>query len=324
MTKIKIVGALIFVLSIILAILSGYISNQTKINTDLLNNINTQKGFTQEISKTIFYIYKNQNTNHKELNNYIKKFANNMNNQKKNFTEISNSEFEKQNKKIIKLWNEFYLYVQHFRDQSKITTTYSNIILQKIVNDIYNKNLALVIELDNLIKIHKSYLNNKIDTYKNIQYALFFLLVLLLIYLFTQIKVIISFIQKFLSTSEKIITTSSIKDLKQIEINNNSADIQEATDNFNQLVNNINTSIKSSSSSIEHSCKSLELVERNIEDLLELLSVMEGNNSINKDLTKKEDALIQSLEELTTSAQNLKNLKIDLDNLISHHNSNKS
>ena len=324
MTKIKIVGALIFVLSIILAILSGYISNQTKISTNLLNNINTQKEFTQEISKTIFYIYKNQDSNHKELNNYIKKFANHMNNQEKNFTEISNSEFKKQNKKIIKLWNEFYLYVQHFRDQSKITTTYSNIILQKIVNDIYNKNLALVIELDNLIKIHKSYLNNKIDTYKNIQYALFFLLVLLLIYLFTQIKVIISFIQKFLSTSEKIITTSSIKDLKQIEINNSSADIQEATDNFNQLVSNINTSIKSSGSSIEHSCKSLELVEKNIEDLLELLSVMEENNSIDKDLTKKEDALIQSLEELTTSAQNLKNLKIDLDNLISHHNSNKS
>ena len=43
-----------------------------------------------------------------------------------------------------------------------------------------------------------------------------------------------------------------------------------------------------------------------------------------KELTKKEDALIQSLEELTNSAQNLKNLKMDLDNIISHQHPNNS
>ncbi len=324
MTKIKIVGALIFTLSIILAVFSGYISKQNKINNNLLNTINIQKEFTQEISKTIFYIYKNQNTSYKELDNYIKKFANHMNNVNKNFTEISNKNILKQNKKIIILWNDFYLYVQNFRDQSKITTAYSNIVLEKTVNTIYNKNLMLIVELDNLIKIYKSHLNSEINIYKNLQYILFSLLVILLIYLFTQVKIIISFIQKFLNTSKKIITTASIKDLEHIKIDNNSVDIQEATNNFNQLVNNINTSIESSSTSIEFSCKSLELVENNIEDLLELLSIMEENNSIDKDLTKKEDALIQSLEELTTAAQNLKNLKLDLDNLISLHNSNKS
>ena len=324
MTKIKIVGALIFTLSIILAVFSGYISKQNKINNNLLNTINIQKEFTQEISKTIFYIYKNQNTSYKELDNYIKKFANHMNNVNKNFTEISNENILKQNKKIIILWNDFYLYVQNFRDQSRITTAYSNIVLEKTVNTIYNKNLMLIVELDNLIKIYKSHLNSEINIYKNLQYILFSLLVILLIYLFTQVKIIISFIQKFLNTSKKIITTASIKDLEHIKIDNNSVDIQEATNNFNQLVNNINTSIESSSTSIEFSCKSLELVENNIEDLLELLSIMEENNSIDKDLTKKEDALIQSLEELTTAAQNLKNLKLDLDNLISLHNSNKS
>jgi hypothetical protein len=61
-------------------------------------------------------------------------------------------------------------------------------------------------------------------------------------------------------------------------------------------------------------------VENNIEDLLELLSLMDDGN-IDKELTKKEDTLIQSLEELTSCAQKLQNLKVDLDNLISHHKS---
>ena len=46
---------------------------------------------------------------------------------------------------------------------------------------------------------------------------------------------------------------------------------------------------------------------------------MDENNEIDKELTKKEDALIQSLEELTNVTSKLKNLKIDLDNLVSLH-----
>jgi len=51
---------------------------------------------------------------------------------------------------------------------------------------------------------------------------------------------------------------------------------------------------------------------------------MEEDKKIDTDLAKKEDAIIQSLEELSTSAQNLQALKADLYHLISHHNSNKS
>ncbi len=320
MTKIKVIGIFIFALSIILAILSAYISNQNKINNEMLNSINSQKAFTQEISKTIFYIYKNQKSSHKELDNNIKKFSNTMRNENQHLKKISNKEIVEQNKKIIKIWNEFYLNVQKFRDQSKVTTAYSNIILEKTVNTIYKKNLMLMIALDKLIEINTSHLNISLDAYKNIQYILFIALLFLLIYLFTQVKLIISFIQKFLHTSQNIIINSSIKDLEHIEVQNNSADVLEATNNFNTLVNNINISIESSSQSIENSCKSLETVEQNIEDLLDLLSAMQENHELDKNLTKKEDAIIQSLEELSTSAQSLKDLKIDLNNLISHHN----
>jgi len=318
--KIKIVGILIFSTSIILAILSIYISKQNKINNDLLNAVNTQKAFTQETSKTIFYLYKNHNSSHQELDKSIKQFINIMNIQNTQLVTISNQEFLKQNKKIIKIWNEFYFYVQKFRDQSKTTTTYSNILLEKTVNTIYKKNLMLIVELDKLIEINKAQLYLSIDAFKNIQYVLFAVLVLLLIYLFTQVKLIISFIQKFLQTSQNIIINSSIKDLEQIQVKNNTADVLEATNNFNILVKNIDISIESSSNLIEHSCKSLELVEQNIEDLLDLLNAMDENNEFDKNLAKKEDAIIQSLEELSTSSQSLQALKNDLQQLISHHN----
>ena len=323
MTKIKIVGALVFTLSIILAVLFNYVSEQSKISNNLLDTINQQKAFTQEISKNIFYIYKNKNASNSQLDSSIKSFVSNMNNRENKLNRVNFIAIKDQSAKILILWNNFYLEVQNFRNFSKTTTVYSSIILEKLVNNIYKINLNLVVEFDKLIKIHQTELQNSIAIYKNIAYALFFLLVVLLIYLFTQIKEILIFIQKFLTTSKRIRSNSSIKELELLEsdINSSNSNISDATDNFNYLVNKINDSVEYSSKSIEHSYKSLESVEKNIEDLLELLYTMENNKELNKDLTKKEDAIIQSLEELTTSSQHLKELKIDLDNLIYHHNS---
>ena len=323
MTKIKIVGALVFTLSIILAILFNHVSEQSKISNNLLDTINQQKAFTQEISKNIFYIYKHPTASSSQLDDSIKSFLSNMNNRESNLNTVNSIAIKDQSAKILILWNNFYLEVQNFRNLNKITTAYSSIILEKLVNNIYKINLNLVVEFDKLIKIHQTELQSNITIYKNIEYALFFLLVTLLIYLFTQIKEILIFIQKFLTTSKQIRLNSSIKELQPLENDTNSSNsnITDATNNFNYLVNKINDSVEYSSQSIEHSYKSLELVEQNIEDLLELLYTMEDNKDMDKDLTKKEDAIIQSLEELTSSAQHLKELKVDLDNLISHHNS---
>lgn len=323
MTKIKIVGALVFTLSIVLAILFNHVNEQSKISNNLLDTINQQKAFTQEISKNIFYIYKNPTASNTQLDDSIKSFVSNMNSREEKLNGVNSIAIKKQSAKILILWNNFYLEVQNFRDQSKITTAYSTIILEKLVNNIYKINLDLVVEFNKLINIHQAELQNTLTIYKNIEYLLFFVLLLLLVYLFSQIKDVISFIQKFLTTSKKIRSNSSIKDLEPIREENDSSNrsLSDATDNFNFLINKINDSVEYSSQSIEHSYKSLELVENNIEDLLELLYTMEDDKEIDKDLTKKEDAIIQSLEELTTSTQNLKELKIDLDNLISHHNS---
>jgi methyl-accepting chemotaxis protein len=163
----------------------------------------------------------------------------------------------------------------------------------------------------------QKYFEDRLKIKKMILYSLYIALLLMLIYFFTQLKNITSFIQKFLNTSKNIIKNSSIKELKPIKVQKDTKEIIEATNNFNFLVQKIDNSIKNSTNSIEHSYKSIELVEKNIGELLELFYEMQEDKNIDKEMTKKEDTLIQSLEELTTSAKKLKELKTDLDNLLS-------
>ena len=324
MTKIKIVGGLIFIVSIVLAALFNHISQQNRVNSALLDVINEQKAFTQEISKNIFYINKTRDASTQQLDDSIKKFIERMERKGEILDEVDSPQIKAKSSEIVVLWNEFYLSVQDFRDKSKTTTAYSNIILEEIVKDIYNTNLKLVVEFNNLIDLHQSYLDETLENYKNMQYILFVVLVLLLIYLFTQLQTIIAFVQKFLHTSSKIITDSSVTAVEPFNINGNSADIIEASNNFNHLLNQINGAVDHAGSSIEHSSRSLEAIESKIEDLLELMCEMQEGDGIDKELTKKEDALIQSLEELSSSAQKLKALKSDLDSLVYHKNITKS
>jgi len=316
MNKIKIVGIIVVLLSITLAMLSSYISNENKVNSNLLETINKQKAFTQEISKNIFYIYKNKNTSTKQLEESIRSFLANMNNRDNTLNEIESKDIKKQSKRIVVLWNKFYLDVQKFRTQYKISSPYSSILLEKTVNNIYNINLSLIVEFNKLILIHQGYFHNILHNYRILQYSLFLIMSILLIYLFTQIKVIIAFIQKFSKTSKELIENSSISKLTPLEPEKGNEDVQIATDNFNFLVKKINNSIEYSHSSIAHTSKSLEQIEDNIEEFLTLLNTMDENKEIDVEMTKKEDAVIQSLDELMNITAALDNLQSDLENLI--------
>jgi hypothetical protein len=219
------------------------------------------------------------------------------------------------NKKIISLWNKFYLDVQAFEKLNAVNSMYSTIILQKIVNNIYLTNLNLIKEFDILIKIKSQSYSKEMLIYRYVQYILYFTLVLLLLYLFTQIKLIIEFVQKFLFTSKLIIQDSSIKNLQPINLTNNSHEVLEATQNFNKLVKKIDESILYSTKSIQNSCNSMELLDNDIEKLIELIYTM-NNKNIDSELNKKEDIIIQTLEELNKSKNKLFNLHSQLKDLI--------
>ena len=305
MNRIKIVGGLVFLLSIILALLSNFIATQNRINSNSLSFIHEQKAFTQEISKSIFYTYRNDKKSTKTLDETIKNYLEN--------AEL-NEDGSTQNRIITKLWNIFYADVERFRRQQKIETGYNPVITAKLVNRIYHNNVLLVNEFNRLIYINQIKYRNDIDAYKKIEYLLFIVLILLLLYLFTQIKDIIEFIQKFSKTSKSIIENSTIEGLKPME-ELKQEELKEATKNYNHLVEKINISINYSTQSMEQTTKSLEEVAQNIEDFMELLSTMQDNES--DALFEKEDAVIDSLESLMRLRKKLKNLQRNLDKLTS-------
>jgi len=306
MYKIKVLGTLIFVLSIVLAFLFNYISIQNKENTISLATIHEQKSYTQEISKSILYLYKNRESSPQELENNIGIFLASMTHKKDDSPEHD---------ALVTLWNEFYAVVQKFRKEREVTTAYSSIIIDKLVNDIYTKNQKLIVAFDALIRSKQKYYDETMEGYKNIESILFVFVVLLLIYLFTQVHEIIAFIQKFSSTSKSIIQKASIEGLQPIKIRQSDESLKEATQNFNHLVEKIDKSIAYSQESITHTTMALEEVEQNIEDFITLLSQMQDGES--GTLSQKEDAVIDSLETLMNLRDRLKYLNEDLDKLTS-------
>ena len=309
MYKIKIVGVLIFVLSIILALLFTTISKQNSLHTAKLSIINEQKSYTQEISKSVLYLYKNRGASSEQLDSSIQKFIANMSPAKEDSVEHDT---------LKQLWGEFYVLVEKFQKVHKVSSAYSSITVDALVNDIYKKNQKLIISFNAFIDKKQQRYNKKIEGYKNIEYILFIIVGLLFMYLFTQIREIITFIHKFSSTSESIIQKSTIKDLQPIQVRQNTAVLKEATRNFNHLVEKIDLSIVYAQESVEHTTVALEEVEQKIEDLMSLISQMQEEES--DALYQKEDAVIDSLETLMNLTNQLKNLQQDLNKLTSSNN----
>jgi len=309
MYKIKVVGILIFVLSLVLALIFNTISKQNKINRDSLSIINEQKSYTQEISKSVLYLSKNIGSSSEQLDINVKKFLENMKHKKIDSKEHNN---------LILLWKEFYASVEQFREKQKVTTAYSSIIIDTLVNDIYMKNQKLIVAFNTFIQSRKKHYNEMIEWYKNIEYILYFIMVLLLIYLFTQLDGIIVFIQKFTTVSKDIVRKSTIKALEPIEIHKDIEVLKEVTDNFNYLVKQIDLSIAYAQESIEYTTESLEKVEMKIEDMMLLISQMQDKQR--STLYQKEDAVIDSLEILMNLTNQLKNLQKNLSKLTSTNN----
>jgi len=301
MNRIKVVGGLIFILSVALAILSNSIAKQNRANIISLERITDQKAFTQEVAKSIFYLYQKRDSSSKIIEESISKFL----------------ERDKEifyNQKITKLWNRFYAKVAQFRKEQTLLTPYSSIVSDRVVNDIYNINIELIVAFDRLIETKESAYHQSIEKFKKIQRVLFISLIILLIYLFTQVREVIEFIHKFSKTSNSIIQNSTIKGVEPLEIKTKEIELKEITQNYNHLVERINSSIEHSSKSINITTKSLEEVEQNIENFMELLATMEDKQS--DEVFKKEDVVIEVLEKLGSLNETLKQLRVELDGLV--------
>ncbi|MEO1937189.1 MAG: hypothetical protein ABGW85_00995 [Sulfurimonas sp.] len=310
MTKIKLLAGIIFIVALLLAYFSKYASMENERYTKQLKVINEQKAFTQEISKNIFYMYNNGEHSTKMLDDAIKSFVKNMEQREDILDEIFSVDIQKQHQEIIKEWNHFYLLVQKFRDLNKINSNaYTNMALKELVTEIYDANVHLIEAFDTLIDLYKEEFERFNHLSKVVHIALYIALLLLLLYFFTQLKYIIAFIQRFLQRSKSIVRQKSVKGIEPIEKVSHDQEIDAAVENFNTLVEKIDISIDDSSLAIERASDSLEEIEKRIEELLDFMSSVDNDRFYDKEMIKKEDILIEALDELTTSLQKLHKLK---------------
>ncbi len=310
MTKIKLLAGIIFIVALLLAYFSKYASMENERYTKQLKVINEQKAFTQEISKNIFYMYNNGEHSTKMLDDAIRSFVKNMEQREDILDEIFSVDIQKQHHEIIKEWNNFYLLVQKFRDLNKINSNaYTNMALKELVTEIYDANVHLIEAFDTLIDLYKEEFERFNYLSKVVHIALYIALLLLLIYFFTQLKYIIAFIQRFLQRSKSIVRQKSVKGIEPIEKVSHDQEIDAAVENFNTLVEKIDISIDNSSLAIERASDSLEEIEKRIEELLDFMSSVDNDRFYDKEMIKKEDILIEALDELTTSIQKLHKLK---------------
>ncbi len=302
MKKIKIVGFFIVLIAIALLLLFNHISQEEQHFTQQTNQINTQKSYTQEIAKSIFFTHRYKKVFPKSIDRNMYDFLSNL--------ELK----ERKNQQISTLSHDFFELINQFKYVYTGNVPYNIIILEKLVNDIYKKNMELVMAFNQYTHTIQTQYNKTAKQYKTLQYTLFGLLILLLVYIFTQIDEIIRFIQQFTKTSDRIMEHASIKGLEPIDLSSHNIDLDIATENFNTLVSNIDASIKVATDSTAYTIKSLEMVESNIELLVSLLHKMQTDDK--EEMYKKEDVVIESLETLMELTQYLKNLKKDLEKLI--------
>jgi len=200
MNKIKIIAIFIIMLLGGLLFISSSISTKNKQINNFKDLVNIQKFTTQNIAKEILYIYKNKNKNRINLNKNINLFLDNINN--------IDSE-------LIKQTNErFYKKVLDFQKQIENKTPYSNIILDKIVQEIYLSNLNINKVYDKIINEKQKCFLHNISLEKDIQYIIVFLLFSTFIYL-------IIYILKGQNNFDILISKieTSIKSIDQIEQN---------------------------------------------------------------------------------------------------------
>jgi len=169
MKKIKLLGIVIVGLLIALIGTLLFSNHNNKINTFTQNTINKHKFATQEIAKDIFFIYKHKNNNPTHLDKSMLIFNNNIQN-------INSTTIQTKSKK-------FYEDIQKFKRQTKHSTAYTNIILEKTVKEIYNTNISLIKELNKLSKKLQTSSNIINNYYTNGQYLLIFLIFLSFVYL---------------------------------------------------------------------------------------------------------------------------------------------
>ena len=319
-TKIKFIGILFLVLMISIISTTIYLNNKSKKDALIINVAGKQRMLTQNISKNVFYLYYIKNGVHTELDNSVIEFVYNLNSLKdgNNLIGIEKAPTDliaKQLAKVEIMWNTFYQNIENFKKLNNKEDALSQNELKKTIEAIYNTNTTLLNEVDNLVSMYTVYSEEKMHYLKYAQYFFALIIIILIIYSFSQLKAMEENAKKFLEESKKIIEQDIDEPLSPIKIEAEN-EIVEATNTLNCFIQKINSAMKYSANAIEQSKNASQKLEELSEEFDLIIDGLKNSADISKQLNKSEDIVIQSQEDLVNSTKRLQELKNELDKIL--------
>ena len=319
-TKIRFIGILFIVLMTSIIATTIYLNEKNKKDALIINIAGKQRMLTQNISKNIFYLYHNNNDSYSELDSSTIEFIYNLNSLKdgNTLTGISKAptdEIAKQLSKVEVLWNNFHKNINDFKELVQKNDTNNDAILKNIVNSVYSTNTILLSEVESLVSMYTIHTERKSDYLRYIQYIFAIIIILLMVYSFSQLKSMEENAKRFFEESKRIMENDNNELLVPIKIEAEK-EIVDATDTINCFIDKINSAMTYSANAIEQSKNASIKLEEITDEFDKIIDELTNSADISKQLNKSEDIVIQSQENLMNSTKKLQELKNELDKLL--------
>lgn len=317
--KIKLIGIFFIILMTSIIITTIYLNEKNKKDALLINIVGKQRMLTQKISKNIFYLYQNNESN-KELDEATTEFIYNLNSLKNGNTLIGifkapTNDIINQILKVEALWNEFYKNTNDFKKNLNKRNSSNELLLETIVRSVYNTNNVLLNEVDVLVSMYTVYTEEKTDYIRYIQYLFALIILILISYSFSQLKTMEANAKKFFEFSKQLTQNTDDKPLEPIQIEAEK-EIVEATDTINCFINKINSAMVYSANAVEQSRNASIKLEEITDEFDIIINELTNSTEISKQLDRSEGIAIQTQEELINSTKKLQELKKELDILL--------
>ena len=318
--KIKLIGIFFIILMTSIIITTIYLNEKNKKDALLINIVGKQRMLTQKISKNIFYLYQNNESN-KELDEAIIEFIYNFISLKNGNSLIGifkapTNDIINQILKVEALWNEFYKNTNDFKKNLNKRNSSNELLLETIVRSVYNTNNVLLNEVDVLVSMYTVYTEEKTDYIRYIQYLFALIILILISYSFSQLKTMEANAKKFFEFSKQLTQNTDDKPLEPIQIEAEK-EIVEATDTINCFINKINSAMVYSANAVEQSRNASIKLEEITDEFDIIINELTNSTEISKQLDRSEGIAIQTQEELINSTKKLQELKKELDILLS-------
>lgn len=308
-TKIRMLGMLFVILMSSVIGTTIYLNAKNEKDALIINIAGKQRMLTQKISKNIFYLYHNNQQSYAELDNATQEFIYNLNSLKEGnrlmgISKVPTDTIANQIAKVEILWKNFYLNVSKFKELLSNRNATNENRIKNIVDTIYNTNIPLLQEVDEIVSLYTTYSEEKTDYIRNFQYIFGIMIIFLMIYSFIQLKAMELNAKKFLAYSKKITGNPLDTKIEPLEFEAET-EIVEATDTLNCFITKVNSAMDYSNSA----SKRLEEITSEF-DLV--LGELHDSQDVTSHLDKSEDMVIESQENLLSLTNKLQELKKEL------------